>query len=729
MKRIHDGYLGMALISICALVAPSSRSGDVVWDGGGSDGYWTNALNWANNTLPSTADRAMIGLAGLPGDKRIRLPGVNQTVSALAINGDANSVIIGDRGDGSSLTLLSGNINGTNGTIKGVIAADVILGTNGIWSPPGSWGSTIFSYGDVTDGGNGYGVTFPNDQNRFMVLGGRWNIGGTLTFQNIQTTLGGVYTNEAGTAYYGGSITNAVGVYGDCRLAYSDGSDCTFIIANALAADSDRIQGGTRLGTARTGASFTLGGNAATAVAERVAMLDLQSGRMQLNVLGANKNTPTDLIATSVSRAPGTALLVTTNNAGRLFVDGAVNTNGTWQPWCFFGDYYSKAGPDQSVGSTAGADYAALASTGNGATGLYRFGDASLTLGATTSVWGLRWDGSVPQTLDLGPYDLTIGSGAMSLGAGTNRTITSSGGQLVFGGEDVILNVINTGTCTISAPLAWSKPAGSPMVRPSLVFVRGGRAGGGIVLDGEDRIGNYDSLGVYNTGRPSLVFAGPSNRTFHGPVNGLVTLEKRGSGVLTFAGADQRRAGTLVVTEGRIVLAHASAPRPTITNAVCEVAAGITYASAPITGPGVTFAGLGTFGATINPLAAHRIAPGTPTVAGCLTFGNQFAPVGDLGFDIKLDVATNDNVRIVNTFTKPPAGSTFTFRVTDLSNGTAEINDGSFVVLRYVGTLALSGNLLNLVVESGSPNRLDATNASALLNTTTRTIRMHYKIT
>ena len=56
-----------------ALVAAAAgmADGDVVWDGGGGDGYWTNAVNWSGDILPIASDSvfvtngATVNLAGL----------------------------------------------------------------------------------------------------------------------------------------------------------------------------------------------------------------------------------------------------------------------------------------------------------------------------------------------------------------------------------------------------------------------------------------------------------------------------------------------------------------------------------------------------------------------------------------------------------------------------------------------------------------------------------------
>jgi hypothetical protein len=706
---------------------------DRTWDGEGGDGLWGTAANWSGDTVPGLADRAIITTNGFAtAVKRIVL-GDHRSINELRFNTStigADNVIL-DGEETYRLTLNNGTISGPGwGTpkITSAVACELVLGASGTWTLPENWQSSLSLYGRVTDGDNGYNVVFGGNQNMYFVIGGPWDIKGALSIQGAGARIGGTYTNALDEAFYGGSVTNAVGVYLDGRLGSTDQSETALTLENLYQADSDRIRGATTLGTKRTGGALILNGNADDAVAERVSTLDLQSGRLSLTVAGRAASVGTDLIFDTVQRASGTALQVTTNTGGRLIVEGATNTNGTWQPWCFFGPNYSKVGPANTLSSTFTADYLTPAATGSDPTKLYRLTEVSLALEEDSSMWGLKWDSSSAQTLDLGPYDLTIGSGAMIVYGNSNKRITASGGRLVFGGEDVVYYVEGSASFTNSAPVAWEKPGGSAVTCPSLVFARGNRTDG-ITLDGEDRIGTYSNLycyAYYSSTRRTLTFAGPSDRTFNGTVNGVFNIDKRGSGTLTFAGPNERRSGGFSVYEGRAVLAHATAPAPTVyEGAACEIAESVAYNSRPVLQPGGTLAGSGTLlqsMGTAQLLSGARLAPGTVGQAACFTFNSTVALAGDADFDIKIDTATNDSVRVVNTFTLPPSGSTFTFRLSDLSNGTAPINGRDFVVVRWVGSLANSGNTINTVVENASPATLDTTDAVVTLNESARTI-------
>lgn len=728
MKRNRAVLLSVVLLG-CGVSVVSAV--DRTWDGEGGDGLWGTAANWSGDTVPGSADRAIITTNGFDtAVRRIYLSEATNTINELRFAGADNNVIVDGQGV-NCLRINNGSISGPGypgPAVKSVLGCDVILGASGTWTPADNWTSTIYAYGKVSDGGNGYSVTFGGTQNANIVIGGAWDIGGSINIMHNSTRIGGVYTNALEEAFYGGSVTNAVGVYLDGRMGSTDQSETALTLENLYQPDSDRIRGAVKLGTKRTGGALIFNGNAADAVAERVSTLDLQSGRLSLTVAGRTASVATDLIFDTVQRASGTALQVTTNTGGRLIVEGATNTNGTWQPWCFFGPNYSKVGPANTLSSSFTADYLTPAATGSDPTKLYRLTAASLALEEDSSMWGLKWDSGSAQTLDLGPYDLTIGSGAMIVYGNSNKRITASGGQLVFGGEDVVYYVEGSASFTNSAPVAWEKPGGSAVTCPSLVFARGNRTDG-ITLDGEDRIGSYSNLycyAYYSSARRTLTFAGPSDRTFTGSVNGVFNIDKRGAGTLTFAGPNERRSGGFSVYEGRAVLAHATAPAPTVYGgAACEIAEGVAYNSRPVLQPGGTLAGSGTLlqsMGTAQLLSGARLAPGTASQAACLTFNSTVALAGDVDFDIKIDTATNDIVRVVNTFTLPPSGSTFTFRLSDLSNGTAPIDGRDFVVVRWVGSLANSGNTINTVVENASPATLDTADAVVTLNGTARTI-------
>ena len=205
----------------------------------------------------------------------------------------ADNVII-DGEETYALTIKNGVISGPGwGTpkISSALSCDVILGASGSWTLPENWQSVLSLYGRVTDEGNGYSVSLGGNQNMYYVIGGPWEIGGSINLQAAGARIGGVYSNAAAAVFYGGSVTGAVGVYLDGRMNSNDQSDTMLTIENQYQADSDRIRGATRLGTKRTGGGIVFNGNATSPVAERVSALDLQSGRLGLTVTGITAGT------------------------------------------------------------------------------------------------------------------------------------------------------------------------------------------------------------------------------------------------------------------------------------------------------------------------------------------------------------------------------------------------------------------------------------------------------
>jgi hypothetical protein len=277
----------------------------------------------------------------------------------------------------------------------------------------------------------------------------------------------------------------------------------------------------------------------------------------------------------------------------------------------------------------------------------------------------------------------------MIIAGSLDKNITSSGGQLVFAGEDVLFNIIGSGACRISAPLAWSKPAGSSLARPSLVFPRSMRSDG-IILDGEDRIGEYHALfgyGYYSSALRTVVLGGPSDRTFYGPVTGFFNIEKRGAGTLTFKGANQRRGGNLTVTEGCVVFAHANAMTATIqTNAICEIPEGVALVSGTTITlqTNATLRGLGA-SVTLSLQPGSRLSPGATNKIGTLTLATN-APIPTNGvLTVRIGSATNDLLQVNGNLTLPGAGAPFNISVSDASGGAEQVKGKSYTVLRWTG--------------------------------------------
>ena len=351
--------VGFSLLALATSAWGVTRT----WDGGGGDNAWGTAANWSNDTVPATNDQARLVPLTVP----IQLVS-NQIVGDVQFSGTPNATMV--EGLGQTLTIRSGKISGDgNGTQTGGLACNVVIGGSSTWAPLTTFGLRLKAFGNVSDQGGGHSVTFVGDSNGGTVIGGTWNIGGSLIAQCYTVVVGASYTDSSSVTTYGGKILSAAGIALDCRMGYSDNHDTYFVLDNTAAADSDRIGGGIPVRTVRNGGSLELKGNASTPVAESISLLDLQSG--QLKTLRAN-GASTDLIIESVQRVSGTSLLFSDANGGRTRITGATNTNGIWKPWAFNGSNYVKVGADDTILACATGDYLALASAGNDPTKLYK---------------------------------------------------------------------------------------------------------------------------------------------------------------------------------------------------------------------------------------------------------------------------------------------------------------------------------------------------------------------
>ena len=710
--------LACMAISLLAL-ATSAWGVTRTWDGGGGDNAWGTAANWSDDTVPTTNDQARLTTASAP----IQLVS-DQIVGDVYFAGNPNTVVV--EGLAQTLSLTNGNIGGSaNIAQTGGLACNIVLGKSGSWNPSTTWGSRLKVWGDVSDLGGGHSVTFVGDVNAGTVIGGTWNIGGSLIAQCYTLVIGASYTDASSTTTYGGRIQSAASIDLDCRIEYADQHETALTIDNTAAADSDRIAAGIPIVSVRNGGKIELKGNASTPVTESISLLDLRSGRLSL--IRAN-GASTDLIFESVQRASGTSAFFSDSNGGRTRILGATNTNGIWKPWAFNGTHFAKVAADNTLVTCASGDYLALASAGNDPTKLHS-ASSNIALTDSTSVWGLRMGSNSEQTLDLGDHNLTLGSGTVILAGDNNKRITGTTGKLIFAGDDVIINTDGTGTFTNEATLAWSKPAGSTQTHPSLVVARGSR--NVVSFAGEDQIGTYSNLYAYvmrDNVRKLLVFDGPSDRTFNGAVTGLFNLEKRGPGTLTFNGPDWRRVGNVTVYEGRLIAGGAGAPVPTggvKAGARYDIAAGVDVYNYPKIEAGGTIGGLGR---DLYPLGTKYflpgaiLSPGMQDEVGLFTITSTFSPAGDFVYEVEVDENDSDRLHVVGEFTFPPTGSTVTFRIKDLSNRTAQMRNRDLLVFTSQTAMSGTDNIVNYVVESASPQVFDTSEADVVVDTTARTI-------
>ena len=689
------------------IAANNLIASEVSWTGAGGDWKWGNPLNWNTGKLPGPYNRVRFSTASMAGsdNNRILVDGPHVVGDIMLNSGDTRVTFAADAPD-ASITLLSGNAYGGKEKIFDV---DIFIGNSGSWQgDSNAYTSPVRSNRLVHDHGLGLDITSIGNQNNESIIAGPVDIGGKIVAQNRN-----LYLNTAFT------LTNAAGAYLDSRMN-DGGNETTMNMQNATPPLSNRVSPGIALGSLRSGGRFTLNGSAEMDIAEEFTLLDLQSGRLGVTVAGVSGSAyATTLAFGGIQRGEGACLLLSASNGGRVVVSNAVNSNGIWQPWAFRDTHYTRVGADGSIIRVPDTDYIAFTGAGANPGDHYKTTQPQISLAAPAEVRGLRVHASgSPTTLDLGAHNLTINSGALTADNGPDKIIQSSGGgALVFGGDDIVFASSDTGAkFVIDAPMEWLPPAANAP-RPSLIVPTLGHESG-LWLSGEDRVNDYGALTCnarYSGGGLSqLVFGGPSDRAFHGPVSGAMIITKRGPGTLRLNGESRIRQGNIQLWDGTLMVGNPSIPGIYLvnSNATLSVAADVVYGGMPEDSrmdPGVTLGGFGTFSAKVHGKhmkSGSRIAPGDADTIATLTFSGDFGNsdnsvdwlFNDLFYDIKLDGAAHDSVHVANRFRKPNPGSTWTFVVRDISDGKNSVTGKTYVLLDWTGNLENIGSEFDVEV-------------------------------
>ena len=740
----HFGNIAGVLFSALLCAGSLGAAGaTVTWDGEGNDGEWGTPANWSGDSLPTEDDVVVFPLAALPSDRIVKLGG-NRTVKSVNITGGGNNLTIdGDNGNGGlySLTLLSIGGNGKdNGTIR--LRCRVVQSANGNWKANG-WGGAVWLCGPVETTGN-YVITLDGAQNSNVMVMDDASLGNAdIVVRNWTFNLGNsAEATDAGGRVLatGGRLTGAGSVSLDNNgLGYNPVNEMSFQIYNKLYPVADRFGRSIPLRVVGSGSMLKYFGHATEPADQHFDDLRLESNRLFLQVESGAANNPCTVYIGGYTRSPGAMLQFRSNNNGRLRVAGAENEHGMWKPWAFSIQSQSflkvdetDAGDVPLVVAMADADYTTLVSSGNPEDAVMNMSDAELTLEEDVEAWALRLYNAKTNKLHLGSHKLKIASGAMIMRPSYLSLIDASeGGALVFGGEDIVLGVRQgdkTGQAEISAPLEWERPAGSQVEYPSLAFqdlraraVVDGRRG--LILSGDDRIGDYYALATGSASDDNgdssyLIFAGDSNRTFHGPVSGTSPFRKEGKGVLRFCGDYVGRigAGGNIIAEGTVVLERGKCPVSSVLEGA-TLLVGADYSNTnlkPSYSAGARIGGLGTVGA-VTATSGLIMSPGLDGVAGTLTWGGNLTPAGNLTIEFFADALANGCVRATGQMSfeaMAGAGATLTLRVTDPHQGGVVYKGREFKVLELAGAVVGSPESVRVEIENGSPKTLDVSQAT-----------------
>ena len=111
------------LLVLSLFVFSFNAKSQITWDGGGGDGLWSTADNWAGNVVPGAGDNVLLDNSTVPGSYTVNLPTGAVTVSV-------NSLTITPSGvNNITLVLPSGNTANPGFSVTG--AGDALVLNNG----------------------------------------------------------------------------------------------------------------------------------------------------------------------------------------------------------------------------------------------------------------------------------------------------------------------------------------------------------------------------------------------------------------------------------------------------------------------------------------------------------------------------------------------------------------------------------------------------------------------
>ncbi len=689
----------------------TAPAGVITWTKGGGTLNWNTAANWDSNAVPGTADTAKIAASGTANNDTLLL-GANQTITTLDLSTSATNFTIG--GDGFSLTLTNGNIksSSTPGNAM-VISAPLTLGAPGSFAWAGNYGSSVRFQEPITDGGYNYGLTLsPGDQTVGYVFAGNSTYGGTTVLRANSLTLSGP----------NGAITNSA-----VTLSQRSNQSGALILDNTLGVNNNRLGDSKDLVVERVGGGIQILNASAAPVAEQAGTVWLNAGI--LNIKSAWGGTNVQLRFAGINRSPGSAMTVYCMNgvAGSNNVVGfvgATNTCGIWQPWALANPYYvnfMKVNAATALVELAASDYTELPASGADPAKPYWVTTTNpVILSASESVYALSGNHSSSNvTIQLGGNDLRVVSGAIIGQSAGGPVINSTGGRLLFGGNEIILsvsrNVSGANSLTLNCPIlcegSGAKHILVPYCQNAITYS----------LLGTDQNGTY--AGISGIQLATIELGGSSDRAVTQYLNGGFALLKTGSGTLRLSGVDQRGqyVGTTMVKGGRLVLTNnlALSAAPTVTNATLEIAAGITNSLGVTLQYGATLTGDGTLAKDAVFTNGVHIAPGGTvgkfTISGNATFRDGAQIDWDLGNGTNNAGADYDLLNITGNLNLPASPATLTLHVRDAGNGLANPKGATFTVAQWSGSCLTNSTLWS--VANDSPRKFDTSSATVIVNT------------
>ena len=713
-KAMKNNNMLVTVIAAFATFA-SAWAANVTWNNSTGNGLWSDPNNWDGGAQPGEEDVAVIG-------SNVTLD-ADTTVLGVSLSG---SPVI----DGAEhrLTVLNGTVTGGS---KPVVKCKLVFpeGVAATVRPAQGYGNIMTIEGGI-DGGASVAST-----------GGNQNFNIRYTNETIRT---GALLADFGTTFF--STLDVSSITLSDPWADANGNSPTFTFWPSATLGNDTVittkQGVVTLAFTdqyeTAPVTFTVP-KLHLASAGRTSLSCNYYGEQNFVRINAFERDPGAMLHIN-NRKLGSSVFDPGVNAG-IFISGiSTDAQGRVPAWAYNDSYRIKVLDNGALAPVAYNDYADL--TGeiavNNPTGLYRLHyvqNAALT--ADTDVDSLIMNGNFGSTddntmrLDLGDYDLRLHGGALALRDYASKEVSASGnGALVIAADQAVFNfTYDVARIEISAPIEWEKPTGSTVDYPD--FLMPYYSGAETIFSGEDRVGDWGALSAdgRNKGGSLLIFDGPSDRTFHGPVGGRFWMRKRGTGTLTFAGPDITRGRQIFVEDGTVVIADNNAPRiDCVTNgATLRVEKDIVWTQTAVVWDDSVLEGFG----TLNPgLNQNYLQPGcilrggTASEPGTFSFGGQVVIPTNVVLDVGFTGDAHGQIHIGGKLTfRSNLDTEVIVRVSDVDKTAAIRSSDTFVVLDYVGSLEnYKEGRISFVVENASPKRLDTSAAQLTFDTTAKTL-------
>jgi len=703
------------LITLIAVLAGSIQAADIYWTGAAvSDDSWNTPENWNGGSVPGDNDRARFDNSyTVQVDDDVR-------VGSIFVEKGKYPVFQGEE----SITVVNGSITGGKGAQYNV---PVIFpeGVEATASSHNDYGSTIIFNRGLSGGASVY--TGGNQNYGFRLTNGVVSV--PLVTINCGAHLKAAFTGERVTL----TDTWADGNGNSPNMKFYPGT--TFGAATELAS-----------GIGVPTVYFT---NEDTIEPVYYTVPVLRLGEASRLTLSCELHSRTNIVTvSSVIREPGSLLQVSNNrksgtftpgeNAGFIVPSMATDDEGLCPVWVFNDVYRVRKLGNNALAPLTISDYEKITETNiaiANANGRYRVDytrHSALTNATTVGSLILRGNFAEDNvmTLDLGDHDLNIG-GTLGLTDYASKVISADGaGRLVFSNDHVvIIGRYDVDLVEISAPIAWERPVGSTVTYPDLLLPY--YSGAETIFSGADLVGDWGAFFAEGRGKGNswLIFDGPSDHTFHGPVGGRFWMYKRGPGTLTFCGPDRTRGRDIRVEEGMVVIANDDAPAINlVTNgAIVRVAENISWTKTAVVREGGILEGHGAMTSTFNQnhlFDGCILRGGTASDPGTLSFGAQVVLPTNIVMDIGFSGNAYGQITVggKQTFRKD-LDTVIKVRVSDV-DGTANINRANvYTVYSWSGsTENFNASRISVEIENATPNRLNTANAVAEIDSKTKTI-------